>query len=178
MPGVANAQVDALLPLLGVGLRQQAVDWYVDEAWVAIITITVGEGGLQRLEDQMVYFRTEAVLASQVILLEDIQCLRDDRPLTPGATGVDLVAAVGGLDWLLDRDVELGQVLHGQPAALLARKTDHALGDVAGIEAVAGCPDTSLTGRRPALSLHQQAQRVGEVLLHHSRTKWDRMAIR
>jgi hypothetical protein len=36
----------------------------VDEAWVAIITITVGEGGLQRLQDQMVYFGAEAVLAS------------------------------------------------------------------------------------------------------------------
>src|SRR5262245_24319331 len=105
----------------------------------------------------MVHFRTEAVLAGKVVLFEDIERLGDDRPLTPGATSIDLVATVGGLDRLLDRDVELGQVLHGQPAALLACKAHHALGDVASIKTVTSCPEPGLAGRRPALSLHRQA---------------------
>lgn len=87
-------------------------------------------------------------------------------------------STVGGLDWLFDRDVELGQILHGQPAALLARKADHPLGDVAAIEAVTGCTDTGFAGRGPALSLYQHAQRAGKVLLYHPCAERNRMPIR
>ena len=106
--------------------------------------------------------------AFQVDALEYLQGLDAHRSLAPGPAGVDIDPLIGAVGWGPDAHMEIGQVLHGQEAAVLLMEFHHLLSDLALVEEVAGRLYRGLPalGGVLTLNLDQTHEAAGEVLLH------------
>src|SRR5262249_41109855 len=72
-----------------------------------------------------------------VVPRHDVERLEQRGSLAPGTAGIDVDLAEARMHRRLDADLELGEILGGEEAALLALEADDGLGDVTAIEGIA-----------------------------------------
>ena len=146
--GPARATVDALAPGGRVLLVDQAVDRDVYEVRIAVVGVAVGEGGIQRRDDQVEVVSRVVAERLQVVPLQDVQRLGQNRPLAPRPAGKHVVAPVSwsptGSSIFTEK---LGEVVVVHEAAVrLAERVD-LTGDVALVEEVASGAQAGLAPR-------------------------------
>ena len=130
--------------------------------------VAVGVGQLERLDDGVNIGRLVVAQGLEVEAVEDIEGLGYHRPLAPGAAGVVVDVAEGGLQGGQDLDPELGQVVGRHPAAVLGVVSHHGGGDVALVESMAGRLEAGFAaalGRRRALLVRPVLDGAAQVLL-------------
>ena len=86
---------------------------------------------------------------AQLLRVQNREHLQEDRALAPGPAGMNPRAPEGDRDRGFDLDGKLGQVPHGQEAAVGLVERDDGPGDVAPVEGVAGRPQARTPPRAP-----------------------------
>jgi len=115
--------VYGLSPVPGVVRGQKSGHWHFDVVRVAVEAVSVREGKVQRLRDQVRIVEAIVAKTGQVVIGQHLKRLGDHRTLAPWSTGIDLVVPVTAHLGRLHLDLELVEVLHCQQAALLSAST-------------------------------------------------------
>ncbi len=105
-------------------------------ARIAIEGFAIGEREFEALRHGVEVIGTVVSRRLKRPGIHDVERLAQHRPLAPGAASVHLGSGEAHRGRVLDRRVEVGEILGRQPSAFLAMECHHRLGDVAAIESV------------------------------------------
>ena len=136
--GVGAALIGDLSVTAGrVILAGQLGQRHFGEVGVGHVLGTVGESDLEGLGEAMDVVGRVDLGVGHIEVLQDVQDL-NQMGAAGGCRGqrIDGVVTVGGADRLTNLDLVVGQVFHGQHAALGLHRVHHGLGHVAGVERV------------------------------------------
>src|SRR5262249_58942604 len=89
-----------------------------DVAWIAVVGLAIGEGELDRFRDGVDVVRRVVAERGEVDPVQNLQHLKERRPLAPEAAGQDFVGPEPRTLRRLEADTEPGQVLASQEPAL------------------------------------------------------------
>ena len=128
---------DPLAPTRGITRIEQSIDGHVHELRITVVALTIGEGGIQRLDDQVQRLRGVMAEGSEVVTVQNRQRLWRNRPLAPWTTAIDVVAAIASRNRALNVYMERLQIRKRQESTLFREEPRHALRDVARVEAIA-----------------------------------------
>src|SRR3546814_7751872 len=109
--------------------------------------LAVGKGELYRLDDQMQVFGAVVFQRRQVVTLQDVDDLRQERSLAPGAAAEQAAAGEIRGDRRRHRDPVLRQIALAQQPALGLVEGDDPAADVAAVEGVAGRSEERRVGK-------------------------------
>ena len=113
---------------------QEPRERHVDEPWVAVPALAVGEGELDRLGDEVHVLGAVVAERLELAALEDRERLQERRALRPRIGRVDEPAGARPRDGRRDVGDEPGQVGPRQPAAVGADEVDDPLRDLTLVE--------------------------------------------
>ena len=136
---------------------EEVVERHVDELGVAEMVFAVGQRQFQAFGDGVQVVRRVVRHAVDAGFFDEEERLDQGGALAPGAAGDDLVAAPHAAHGGFDAGAEVGEVGHGEVAALGLLEGDDLAGDVALIEGV-------VRGLQPGFAATGGAGLVGHVL--------------
>ncbi len=157
-------------PLLSVLLGEKHLQRDIREVRVGVVVLPIREGQLGALDVGVEVLQGVMAHRGEVVALQEVQLLEEDRPLTPGIALVDIVAPVVGGDRLLDAGPVPGHVLQREEAVVLLavdipaldalHVVDYRLGDGPSIEVVPGGldPGGSPLAPSPPLGLRHKLE--------------------
>ena len=112
-----GGDIGDLVPSVGaIAIREKFGQGNIVEIRIAVVTLAVREGELERLRHQMGKGRAIRIEPSQIIALEHLQHLQQHRPLGPGPALPDLPAVVIDADRGFGARAPARHVLPGQHA--------------------------------------------------------------
>ncbi len=120
-----------------VVVRQQNVERHIDKVRITEIDLAIGRGELQGLDHCVDVAGRIVACATQVHAAQDVQRFQDHRPLRPWSAAINIEAAKPDPARRFDRTAEAGEIILGDPAAILRLMAQDRAGDVAAIERVA-----------------------------------------
>ena len=144
-------------------LLSRPVHRHLHEVRIAVIGVAIGEGGVQRRDDQVEVLGRVVAERPQGVPLQDVQRLGQDRPLAPRPAGEHVVATVVGRAAGSIFDRELGEVVVVEEAAVLLVERDDLTGDVALVEQVASGAQAGLTVAGAGLGRDQPVERLRQI---------------